>query len=80
MATKKTTPGSITSTADAQLDRVNNISNVSNAINRMQKDVDQKIAQTREEVKDDKQIQQIHNNMNQTLSKLNQTISTYILS
>ena len=73
MAVKPTT-GSITQTADAMKDRVNNISNVSRAISEMQKDVDQKIGETRREVKDSKQIEAVHSSMNQTLSKLNQTI------
>ncbi len=70
----KVTPGSITQTTDAMKDRVNNISNVSSAINRMQKDVDQKIAETNKRVERKEDVQQVQNLMNQTLGKLNQTI------
>ena len=70
----KVTPGSITQTADAQKDRVNNISNVSSAINRMQKDVDQKISETNKRVERKEDVQQVQSLMNQTLGKLNQTI------
>ena len=75
MAAKKVTPGSITSTADAQVDRINNISNVSKAISSMQKDVDQKISETKKEVKKGDSFDKIHNSMNQTLGGLNQTIA-----
>jgi uncharacterized protein with PIN domain len=75
MPVKKTTPGSITKTADAQETRINNISNVSRAISRMQKDVDQKIAETKKDVYEGKEFKSIHDNMNQTLSGLNRTIS-----
>jgi len=71
---KKVTPGSITQTADAQKDRIGNISNVSRAISQMQKDVDQKISETQKEVKENKSISQVHSSMNSTLSGLNKTI------
>ena len=71
----KVTPGSITKTADVQKDRIGNISNVSRAISQMQKDVDQKIAETQKEVKDNKAASQVHHSMNQTLSGLNKTIN-----
>ena len=71
---KKTPPGSITKTADAQLNRINNISNVSRAISRMQRDVDQKIAETKKQVHEGVQFKEVQDNMNQTLSRLNSTI------
>lgn len=70
----KPTPGSITSTADVQKDRINNISNVSRAINQMQKDVDQKIAETDKQVERKTEVQAVQSLMNQSVSKLNQTI------
>jgi hypothetical protein len=74
MAAKDKTPGSITKTADAMDDRINNISNVSRAINNMQRDVDQKISETREEVIKGSEVDAIHSSMNQTLGQLNNTI------
>jgi hypothetical protein len=70
----KPTPGSITQTADSQKDRINNISNVSSAINAMQKDVDQKISETNKRVERKDEVQAVQGLMSQSISKLNQTL------
>jgi hypothetical protein len=70
----KKPPGSITQTADSQMNRVNNISNVSRAISRMQRDVDQKIAETKKQVNEGREFKEIHDTMNKTLGSLNSTI------
>lgn len=67
-------PGSITQTADSQIDRVGNISNVSKTVSNMQKDVKQKITETKEMVDSNKEISAIQSSMVKVLEKLEQTI------
>jgi len=69
------TPGSITQTADAQQDRIGNISNVSKTVANMQKDVKQRITETKEAVDNSKEISAIQGSMVNVLDKLSDTVN-----
>jgi len=68
-------PGSITKTADAQMDRIGNISNVSKTVSNMQKNVKQKITETRNMAESSKDISSIQNSMLKVLDKLGDTVA-----
>jgi len=67
-------PGSITQTADNQIDRIGNISNVSKTVSTMQKDVKQKITETKKMVDDSEAISSVQSSMSKVLDKLSDTI------
>jgi len=67
--------GSITQTADAQQDRIGNISNVSKTVSNMQKDVKQRITETKQMVDDSEGISAVQSSMVKVLDKLQDTVS-----
>jgi hypothetical protein len=68
-------PGSITQDADESRERVAEVSNVSRTINQMQKEVDQKVSETKLNVGDYDRIQEVQNSMLKVLSSLSGTIA-----
>jgi uncharacterized protein with PIN domain len=69
------TKGSITQTADVQTDRISNISNVSKTISNMQKDVKQRITETKKEVDTGQEISAVQSSMVKVLDKLGETVA-----
>ncbi|MHA1874200.1 MAG: hypothetical protein ACTSVB_08800 [Candidatus Heimdallarchaeaceae archaeon] len=68
------TPGSITQTADSNIDRIGNISNVSKTVSNMQKDVKQRITETQTAVDEGQQISMVQKSMTTVLDKLADTV------
>jgi len=68
------TPGSITQTADSQIDRIGNISNVSKTVSNMQQDVKQRITETKQAVDEGQQISTVQKSMTTVLDKLADTV------
>lgn len=66
--------GSITQAADAQQQRIADISNVAKTVNTMKKDVDQKIKETQFEMGESDNIERVQSSMNKVLQKLSDTI------
>lgn len=67
-------PGSITQTADNQIDRIGNVSNVSKTVSSMQKDVKQQITETKHMVDESEAISSVQSSMTKVLDKLSDTI------
>ncbi len=67
-------PGSITQSADEQIDRIGNVSNVSRTVSTMQKDVKQQITETKQMVDESEGISSVQNSMSKVLDKLSDTI------
>ncbi len=72
--TPPTKPGSITQTADSQIDRIGNISNVSKTVSNMQKDVKQQITETQKMVDESEGISSVQSSMTKVLDKVAETI------
>ena len=68
------TPGSITQNADANIDRIGNISNVSKTVSNMQKDVKQRITETQKSVDEGQQVSAVQKSMTTVLDKLADTV------
>jgi len=69
------TPGSITQNADANIDRIGNISNVSKTVANMQKDVQQRLTETKKAVDDSQSISAVQKSMTTVLDKLAGTVA-----
>ena len=67
-------PGSITQTADNQIDRIGNVSNVSKTVSSMQKDVKQQITETKHMVDESEAISSVQSSMTKVLDKLSDTV------
>ncbi len=74
MVDKTTEPGGLTSKADANKERVAEVSNVSRTINEMQKKVDQEIVEANLNVGDFEHIEKVQNSMIKVLSSLAHTV------
>jgi hypothetical protein len=69
--------GSLTKSADLLDERVSEVSNVSKTISTMQKNVTKKVKETKttlEDKKGDKDLEEVHKNINSVLAKLGDTI------
>lgn len=76
MVDKESTPGSITEAADSSQERVAEISNVSRTISEMQRQVNQKVDETKQSMGDIQGIEETQNSMNSVLSNLNRTVGS----
>ena len=66
--------GSITQKADADIDRIGNISNVSKTVSNMQKDVKQRLSDTQRSIDESQSISMVQKSMSAVLDKLAGTV------
>jgi len=66
--------GSITQKADADIDRIGNISNVSRTVSNMQKDVKQRLSDTQRSIDESQSVSMVQRSMSAVLDKLAGTV------